>query len=84
MVSCELNLSESSGFPSSSKVSTFSDFSIPLSDNDNKFSVILPNAIAMSWYRLFCLKYDKAFYNVLVRTTLNMSAITQFELDSHY
>ena len=48
MVSCELNLCKSTGFSSSSYMSTSTDISILLPDNDNKFSSILSNTIAMS------------------------------------
>lgn len=46
MVPCESNLWKPREFPSSS-VSIFSDFLISLPDNDNKFSGILPNTIAV-------------------------------------
>ena len=62
--SCESSLCRSRGFPSSN-MSSFSGFLISLSDDDSKFSGILPNAISMPWYRLlFCLKYNKALCNV--------------------
>ena len=65
MVSFELNLCKSRGFPFSSKVSNFSDLLISISDSDNKTSGILPNTTAMLWYRLLvCIKFNKALHNV--------------------